>query len=138
MDFGRWVHDTRKRKHITQAELGKMTGMTQTAIGQIERGERTPYRRNQKKITVALNAARDRTAVPDYAIPARGGKRAGLAGPMSNGDAIRRMVDEELVFYIPCPIRECKVPYNDRDCYQCKLGWLRAKPKKTEAEGGDV
>lgn len=42
----------------------------------------------------------------------------------TNGDNIRSMDNEELVFVIPCPRTSCSIARNDRDCYTCKLRWL--------------
>ena len=130
MEFREWMRETRKRKHLSQGELAKMAGLSQTAISWIERGKAMPYKRNQRKITAALNAAPDRLEMPVYAVREPPGTPAPAPeGGQTNGDMLRRMDDEELVFHINCPIHECKIRLPDRDCYQCKLGWLSEKAK---------
>ena len=37
-EIGRKIHQTRKSRKITQADLGKALGMSRTTIGQIEKG----------------------------------------------------------------------------------------------------
>ena len=136
MDFGEWVRSERKRKHLTQAELARMAGVSQFTICYCERGEHILIKKNQQKITAALNAAQDRLRVPDYAL------RGGVARPepqetkaMTNGDVIRMMTDEELVFVIHCLKCECSIPQNERDCYRCKLDYLRSTIERSVTHG---
>ena len=110
MEFRVWMREMRKRKCVSQRDLARMTGLTQTAISFIELGKTTPYARNKKAIIAALQSA------PNPAKPKE-----------TNGDMLRRMEDGELVFRINCPKHDCGVAMNDRDCYQCKLDWLQAK-----------
>lgn len=124
MTFGAWCRQERKRKHLSQAELAKMVGMSHTGIGTIERGLCAPYKKSQRKIAAALNAAKDRTIMPAYSLRE---ERAAVPAVtvVTNGDAMRAMDDEELVFLIKCPEHECLVSAADRDCYGCKLNWLK-------------
>ena len=47
---------------------------------------------------------------------------------MTNADYIRSLPDEELVFVVHC-LKTCTIPNNDRDCYKCKLEFLKAEHK---------
>lgn len=131
MTFGEWVRQERKRKHLSQQELAKMAGLSNVTIHTTEVGKNFPRKVNQRKITAALNAAKDKTVVPDYAV--REKREIPVATVVTKGDAIRVMDDEELVFLINCQQPGCQISQNDRDCYRCKLIWLKQKAKGDEA-----
>ena len=50
---------------------------------------------------------------------------------MTNADYIRSLPDEELVFVVHC-LKNCTIPNNDRDCYKCKLEFLKAEHKEEQ------
>lgn len=42
MELGSWIREERRKKNITQAQLGARIGVTQTVLGRIERGKYEP------------------------------------------------------------------------------------------------
>ena len=54
MNTGDWIRNARKSKNLTQTELAKRLGVTQSLIGQYERGIREPKMETLKKISAAL------------------------------------------------------------------------------------
>ena len=54
---------------------------------------------------------------------------------MTNADYIRSLPDEELVFVVHC-LKTCTIPNNDRDCYKCKMEYLKAEYKDYSYLGG--
>jgi hypothetical protein len=54
---------------------------------------------------------------------------------MTNADYIRSLPDEELVFVVHC-LKTCTIPNNDRDCYKCKLDFLKSEHKDYDYLGG--
>jgi transcriptional regulator with XRE-family HTH domain len=116
MEFHEWLIRARKRHGLSQKELGKRAGLSHTAISNVECGKCHARRKNMIKLKAVIDEA-----------------DAELSLRTSNGDAIRNMPDEELVFYINCQQMECKISPPDRDCYLCKLNWLQR-----EAKGGKV
>lgn len=52
---------------------------------------------------------------------------------MTNGDYVRSLPDEELVFVIHC-LKTCTIPNNDRDCYKCKIDFLKKERAETNEE----
>ena len=55
--LGLAVRDVRRRVHISQEELGYLSGLHRTYVGGIERGERNPSWMNIVKLAQALKVA---------------------------------------------------------------------------------
>lgn len=59
MNTGELIRFYRKRKHLTQAGLGKAAGLSEPAIRNYELGNRTPDRGQLEKISKALGVTPD-------------------------------------------------------------------------------
>jgi len=55
-DYGKWLRTTRLLQSLTLTELSKLSGVSCSHIGRIERGERIPGSRVLDKLRKALNA----------------------------------------------------------------------------------
>lgn len=54
MNIGPTIQKLRKQKGLNQADFKELTGLSQTALSQIERGIRTPHKANLTKICEVL------------------------------------------------------------------------------------
>ena len=59
MQLGQQIMIARKNKNLSQKELGKLIGMSDMQISNIERGKNTPHLNNLKKISEALGVKFD-------------------------------------------------------------------------------
>ena len=57
--FRRWLRNSRERRCLTQAQLGKQCGLQGCAIGHFESGRRKPSFDNLMKIFSALDVSPD-------------------------------------------------------------------------------
>ncbi|WP_419698122.1 helix-turn-helix domain-containing protein [Mucilaginibacter sp. NFX135] len=55
MNIGIAIKQLRKQKKLSQAELAEQSGLTQTALSQIENGSRRPNVESMKKLTDYFN-----------------------------------------------------------------------------------
>lgn len=53
--FGKKVREERRKRGLTQEELGKIAGMHRTYIGAVERGEKNLTLTNLQRIAKVLN-----------------------------------------------------------------------------------
>lgn len=52
--------------------------------------------------------------------------------PLTNGERIRNMTDEELVDVIHCPLVEVDGCHTGKSCALCILRWLRSPVEESE------
>ena len=55
VNFGKKVREERRKRGLTQEELGKIAGMHRTYIGAVERGEKNLTLTNLQRIARVLN-----------------------------------------------------------------------------------
>ena len=101
----------RERTGLTQRDLANRIGVSQQTVCGWELGRVNPKERIYQRLVEELEAL-----------------LSSIKG-ITNEDVLRNMPTEELVFVINCPKECCSIPRKDRDCYQCKLDWLRAERK---------
>lgn len=55
MNIGERIHDLRKKRHLSQMELGNESGVAQAYLGQVERGMKSPTLRTIEKLAKVLD-----------------------------------------------------------------------------------